>query len=145
MDSNQTFNEAYWAHQPPEVRALRGVPPDVGMETPGGLTDQAKALIQKGFIIDVPIMVWGWDPFKVMSLRIQYGYSSVPDALGVSRIKVSTDPADFPPFDPPAPTPAPLTAPVGPRPVAKRSLPVPAAHSQMEPSGLIPAGSSLST
>jgi hypothetical protein len=80
----------------------------------------------KGFKIDVPIMLWGWDPYKVMKLRIDYGYTWVPNALqppvgaapgltgpGIipydpnnppgGAIKVSLDLKDYPPFDPPAP------------------------------------------
>jgi hypothetical protein len=69
-------------------------------------------------------MLWGWSPFKTMTLRIDYGYTWVPNALqapvgaapgltgpGITpydpnnppggAIKVSLDLKDYPPFDPP--------------------------------------------
>jgi hypothetical protein len=90
------------------------------------------ALATRGFTVDVPIMVWKWDPWKVMRLREQYGYTWVPSALQApiqeppgfnvpgltpydpnnpptGSIKVSTNIADYPPFNPPAPPPLPVT------------------------------------
>jgi len=147
------FDDAYYYSLPHEIRELifgasNGAIPSNNV--PGGTsagqhasqnvsysdqesrTARAIALANKGFLIDTPIMIWGWDPYKVMVLRKQYGYTWVPSALqspvqiapGLSvpgstltpydplhpppgAIKVSTDTADFPPFDPPvAPQPA---------------------------------------
>lgn len=125
-DNNLAFDKAYWASQPPEVQPLQGKPDAV----------RAMDLAQKGFTIDVPIMVWNWDAWKVMRLREQYGYTWVPSALqppiqeapGIhlpgltpydpsnppaGSIRVSTSIADYPPYvssgsggTPPAPTPA---------------------------------------
>lgn len=109
--TEQQFNEMYWAHQPPEVRAQRG-----NMDS-----SEAATLAMKGYAIDVPIMVWGWSAYNVMSLRQSYGFTWVPSALqpplangpGVTlpnqepydpknppagSIKVSLDPTDYPPF-----------------------------------------------
>ncbi len=122
-DENPAFDQAYWAAQPPEVQALQSL-----------ASPQAAALslATKGFTIDVPIMIWKWDPWKVMRLRVQYGYTWVPSALqppiqeapGVNEpglqpydpnnppagsIKVSLNLADYPPYNPPAPTPQPTT------------------------------------
>ena len=120
--TQQQFDQAYWASQPPEVQALQSI------------TDQdqratlAAQLASNGFTIDVPIMVWAWDPFLVMTMRAQMGYTWVPSALqppvsiapgdtqpGVvpydpsdpppGSIKVSTNIADYPPYATPAPAP----------------------------------------
>ncbi len=123
MDNTGTdFNKVYWLSQPPEVRALEvNTTPDQDIRMSRGVE-----LAIKGFKIDVPIMLWGWDPYKVMRLRMDFGYTWVPNALqpplgaapgltgpGITpydpahppggAIKVSIDPKDYPPFDPPAP------------------------------------------
>jgi hypothetical protein len=78
---------------------------------------EAIVLAEQGFLIDVPIMVWGWDPGKIMASRITYGYTSVPAlsyppvtiAPGVNQngktgsgntgqILVSLNYADYPPY-----------------------------------------------
>ena len=130
--TQQAFDAAYWASQPPEVQALET------MDAADRAT-QAAALATAGYIIDVPIMVWGWDPYLVMTEREQFGYTWVPSALqppiaiapGMSEqgvtpynpnqpppgsIHVSTNIADYPPYQAPA-VPAPvsptITDPVG--------------------------------
>jgi hypothetical protein len=137
------FDAAYWASQPPELRELNVVtqkPSGENVDDQLVRQDRAVQLAAKGFIIDTQIMIWGWDPYKVMKLRIQYGYTWVPSALQppvqiapgltvpgstlipydplhppLGTIKVSINPADFPPFDPPPPpTPHPANeSPVG--------------------------------
>jgi hypothetical protein len=120
------FDQTYWAHQPPETRAL----PTVDDETQRAA--RAIELAGKGFIVDVPIMIWLWDALKCMQLRQSYGYTWVPSALQppipvapgmmvpgepvydpnhppAGSIQVSVNPDDYPPYDPP---PAPLP-PVG--------------------------------
>lgn len=121
MDNTQAeFDKAYWASQPPEVRALPAI------EDFDQRIRRGAELAGKGFIIDVPIMIWGWDPYLVMKLRSDFGYTWVPSALqpnvtvapGITQpgapaydathapagsIHVSTNIADYPPFDPPAP------------------------------------------
>jgi hypothetical protein len=122
MDTVQTaFDKAYWASEPAELQALRAIE-DVNQRTL-----RAAALAAQGFIIDVPIMVWGWEPYLVMTMRSNYGYTWVPSALqpnvtvaGVKQpgavlydpahppsgsIKVSTNIADYPPLAAPAATP----------------------------------------
>src|SRR5258708_1898296 len=118
------FDKIYWLSQPPEVRALEiNTTPDQDIRMGRGIE-----LAIKGFKIDVPIMLWGWDPYKVMKLRMDYGYTWVPNALqprvgaapgltgpGIipydpnnppgGAIKVSVNLADYPPFDPPIPPP----------------------------------------
>jgi hypothetical protein len=72
--ANMTPDEAYWAEQPAAVQALQNMPADqVG--------PAAMALAQKGYVIDVPIMVWGWDPLTTMVERQNYGYTWVPSGL----------------------------------------------------------------
>lgn len=125
MDTNQIFDDAYWAHQPPEVRKLRAI------EIEADRVALAQALILRGFIIDTQPMVWLWDPYKVMLMRSGQGLTWVPSlaqanlpviptgfTAGVpaydplhpplGSIRTSLNLADFPPFDPPAaPTPPP--------------------------------------
>jgi len=110
--------DIYWASQPPAVRALRT---SLGASD---ATSKAMALATQGFKIDVPVMVWGWEPACAMGLRKDYGYTWVPSALqaniaiapglsapGVTSydpknpppgsILVSVLAKDYPPFDPP--------------------------------------------
>jgi hypothetical protein len=123
--SQTAFDNAYWASQPPAVQAL------TNLQYAGRVTTGTK-LAQQGFVIDVPIMIWGWDPCMIMSYRQGFGYTWVPSALqpnvgiapGVSQpgtlsynpnapppgsIKVSTNAADYNPFNPPV-----VVAPAGP-------------------------------
>src|SRR5579871_109535 len=112
-------DDIYWAHFDPQVQALRNVPfSDSKAHTLATLATQ-------GFIIDMPIMGWNWDPVLVMQYRQQHGYTWVPSLLqpniavapGVSQpgtapydplhppagsIKVSLDANDYPPFQAPA-------------------------------------------
>jgi len=41
----------------------------------------AQQLANEGYTIDVPIMVWGWDPLATMIDRQNNGYTWVPSAL----------------------------------------------------------------
>jgi hypothetical protein len=70
-----TATQAYWAAQPPEIQALRDAP---DQET---RTAQAMDLAKQGFSIDVPIMVWGWNPLVTMQIRQNDGYTWVPSGL----------------------------------------------------------------
>lgn len=129
MSDQSTFDAAYWSHQHPEVAALRDV------QDFDSRAAQAMSLAAQGAIIDVPIMVWQWDPYLVMKYRLDLGYSWVPSALQpplniapgivqpgtppydpthppVGSIKVSINPADYPPFAP-APPPVAITQLVG--------------------------------
>jgi hypothetical protein len=135
--TQQQFDQAYWASQPPEVQALPGI------ADPTQRATQAATLATNGFTIDVPIMVWGWDAYLVMQMRAQFGYTWVPSALqppvtiapgltgpGVvaydplhppaGSIKVSTNIQDYPPYiAPPQPTPQ---TPAGDDPVGLQSV-----------------------
>jgi hypothetical protein len=114
-------SDIYWSAQPPAVRALRN---SNGNVSPGDQQSKALALATQGYKIDVPIMVWGWNPVCMMGMRKDYGYTWVPSALqpniviapGLSMpgvqaydpknpppgsIIVSLDAKDYPPFDPP--------------------------------------------
>jgi hypothetical protein len=74
-DPVQSFDDKYWAKQPGAVQALRST------EDFAQRTQMAMQLAQQGYSIDVPIMVWGWDPSQVTSSRQSYGYTWVPSAL----------------------------------------------------------------
>lgn len=41
----------------------------------------AQQLANEGYTIDVPIMVWGWDPLATMIVRQNDGLTWVPSAL----------------------------------------------------------------
>jgi len=130
--TQQQFDAAYWASQPPEIQALQAI------ADPDQRATQAAELATNGFTIDVPIMAWNWDPYLVMTMRAQAGYTWVPSALqppvsiapGVAQpgvvaynpldppagsIIVSTNIADYPPFTPPVQPPpqTPSSDPVG--------------------------------
>jgi len=74
LDPQQIFDNEYWASQPPAVQALRTM-------DPSERTTMAAQLAGEGYQIDVPIMVWGWDPSITMSMRKAEGYTWVPSAL----------------------------------------------------------------
>lgn len=125
MYSNPFFPEAtltpdiYWDNKPKPVRALRDLfPTDVGLA--------AVQLADQGYTIDVPIMVYQYDPVTEMGMRQQAGYTWVPSAKQLpipvapgltfpgaptydpnnppaGSIKVSIDADDYPSYDPPAP------------------------------------------
>ena len=75
QDTEQSFDDAYWANQPAQVQQLRNI------GDTGERTLMATQLASEGYKIDVPIMAWGWDPSQVTSLRQSYGYTWVPSAL----------------------------------------------------------------
>jgi len=94
-----TPDEAYWAEQPPAIQALQNMPADQRGAA-------AEALAAQGYSIDVPIMVWGWDPLTTMVERQNYGYTWVPSGdqpnlplpPGVSAPGLANyNPADAPP------------------------------------------------
>ncbi len=136
-NTQQQFNDAYRAYLPPEARELMDMSYEL-LPDRDAKANRAADLAQKGFTIDVPIMVWGWDPYLVMQLRVQFGYTWVPSALQpqvavppglpgfgnlpaydplhppAGSIRVSLNVADYPPFDPPPPPAAQATPPEDP-------------------------------
>jgi len=75
LDAQQAFDNAYWASQPAPVQALRT------MQNQEQRTALATQLANEGYSIDVPIMVWGWDPSITTAMRQSEGYTWVPSAL----------------------------------------------------------------
>jgi hypothetical protein len=75
IDEQQAFDNEYWASQPAAVQQLRYI------QNPTERTQLATQLAGEGYSIDVPIMVWGWDPSITTGLREQEGYTWVPSAL----------------------------------------------------------------
>lgn len=75
LDAQQTFDKAYWASQPAAVQALQK------MQDPAQRATMATQLASEGYSIDVPIMVWGWDPSITTAMRQADGYTWVPSAL----------------------------------------------------------------
>jgi hypothetical protein len=75
VDQQEAFDNAYWASQPAPVQALRTMQNQEQREA------VATQLANEGYSIDVPIMVWGWDPSITMAMRQSEGYTWVPSAL----------------------------------------------------------------
>ncbi len=73
-DPTLAFDNAYWAQQPAAVQPLRTMPDSER-------SAYAQQLASEGYKIDVPIMVWGWDPSLVTSMRQADGYTWVPSGL----------------------------------------------------------------
>jgi len=78
LDAQQTFDNAYWAQQPAAVQPLRT------MQNQEQRTALATQLANEGYSVDVPIMVWGWDPSITTAMRQAEGYTWVPSALQTS-------------------------------------------------------------
>jgi len=74
-DAQQAFDDSYWASQPAPVQALRYMQDQNQREALG------TQLAHEGYSIDVPIMVWGWDPSVTMTMRQAEGYTWVPSGL----------------------------------------------------------------
>lgn len=97
--SESAFDQAYWASQPAAVQALQNI------QDPNIREAVATELAQQGYTIDVPIMVWGWDPQLTTQLRQADGYTWVPSAEqqgvavapGLTQGGVSYDPSNPPP------------------------------------------------
>ena len=69
-----SFDESYWANQPAAVQQLQNI------KDPAERAQVATQLAQEGYSIDVPIMVWGWDPATTTAARESMGYTWVPSA-----------------------------------------------------------------
>ena len=72
--AGESPTDAYWASQPAAVQALRYAPD-------GQKGAMAEQLASEGYSVDVPIMVWGWDPLATMIQRQSEGYTWVPSAM----------------------------------------------------------------
>jgi hypothetical protein len=124
IDNMAAFDNAYWASKDPAVAALRP------MTDPTARATAAFQLAQAGEIIDKNIDALGMSPYLMMLQRqavdgdvwVPSGLQGQPTnpqdmqkgPVPAGAIKVSTDPADFPPFAP-APPPIPVsTSPIGP-------------------------------
>jgi hypothetical protein len=98
LTAQQAFDDAYWAAQPAAVQALRTAPADERVQ-------MATQLAQEGYSIDVPIMVWGWDPYTTTNTREADGYTWVPSALQSSVAAapgIAFDGTSYNASDPPA-------------------------------------------
>ena len=69
-----SFDNAYWAQQPAAVQQLQSI------QNPAQRAELGEQLAQQGYSIDVPIMVWGWDPATTTAARESMGYTWVPSA-----------------------------------------------------------------
>jgi hypothetical protein len=97
--AKMTPDQAYWAEQPPAVQALQTMPDDQRYS-------YAQQLASEGYSIDVPIMVWGWDPLATMVMRQNDGLTWVPSGL---QPNIPVAPGDsfpgLPSYDPTNPPP----------------------------------------
>lgn len=92
--------EAYWASQPGEVQVLMYI------TTEAKRLEKAHELADQGFLIDVPIMVWGWDPLSTMVVRRNQGYTWVPSAKQEPvRVAPGVNFPGLPGYDPKNPPP----------------------------------------
>lgn len=132
MSNIALTDEIYWKSKSPTillmVKAIQASVQTTGSEIDAdqiaesvGRMLAAAGATGQGDLIDVPIMVWGWDPTVTMQMRGLLGYTWVPSALappvqvapglvvpGVSSynpdapgpmyIKVSSSATDYPPY-----------------------------------------------
>ena len=97
--SNMTPDQAYWAEQPPAVQALQTTPDDQKVAL-------AQQLASQGYSIDVPIMVWNWDPLATMVQRQIDGYTWVPSLQqAATPVAPGVDFPGAPSYDPTKPPP----------------------------------------
>jgi hypothetical protein len=73
--ASSAADNTYWAQQPAAVQQLRNITSESERE------QVASNLANQGYSIDVPVMVWGWDPAVTTQLRETDGYTWVPSAL----------------------------------------------------------------
>ncbi len=96
----KTPMDRYWASQPEAVQVLKD------MDDPAARRLKAWDLAMQGHTIDVPIMVWGWDPQYTMELRQSYGYTWVPSALqDTVKVAPGLQMPGMPSYDPNHPPP----------------------------------------
>ncbi len=93
-----TFDAVYLASQPLAIQNLMAMSDADAADGSNPREMAASALATKGYAIDVQIMAWGWGAYETMYQRLQDGFGTVMDGLGQIKLKVSVDPADFPPF-----------------------------------------------
>ena len=93
--STVSFDDQYWSKQPVAVQQLRDIPDQ------NERTQLGEQLAGEGYSIDVPVMVWGWDPSVTTQLRQSYGYTWVPSGLqpAVESAPGINDPG-LTPYDP---------------------------------------------
>jgi hypothetical protein len=100
VDDEASYDDTYWANQPAAVQQLREI------KDPDKRGALATQLAADGYKIDVPIMMWGWDPAKTTAMRESFGYTWVPTAY---QAPVEVAPGvSFPPmasYDPKNPPP----------------------------------------
>lgn len=133
----QALQKAYALSRPPEIQALLAkratpnlaVPPLTYVDGPE-LYFEAQQLGKQGLLVDGEIDGYGTLVIAAMTERLNSGYAwwvnimqpvpgspvgySDPNVRPPGALKVSINPADFPPFNPPVVTPAPPASVIGP-------------------------------
>lgn len=86
----RTFNDVYlswFANQSPDAAALLKIPvgdPNDGTALPRGLP--ALALVEKGVLVDMAIIVWGWEPQLVHLLKTNFGIPWIGNFTGFGPV-----------------------------------------------------------
>ena len=97
-------SEAYWATQPPAVQQLMNINSDFERGA------KALELADQGYLIDVPIMVWNWDPLSTMTVRKNQGFTWVPSAkMAPVAVAPGLEFPGLPNYDPKNPPPGAIT------------------------------------
>ena len=123
IDNLAAFDAAYIASKPPAIQALFGMNPQSNRPA------EAYSLATQGYILDYWIDAIGADPYLAMvqrtvvdqfvwvpsSLQAQPGnpYTMQSGPVPPGAIKVSTNIADYPPFNPAPPVPPAAVSPIG--------------------------------
>lgn len=89
----ETFDNAWWASQPPSVQALR-----TGDLSQQAYYNEVVALAISGIFIDATILLMGEDPYVAMFVRQMDGYTTYPDFLNSQTRPVDLNAADYPPY-----------------------------------------------
>lgn len=95
------FNDAFWKAQPPPVQKLQTID---DLEQRKMI---AAVLADLNYRVHVPIMVWGWSAYSVMSLAAGFGYTWLPVAgeVPVQMAPGISMPGTLQPYDPKFPSP----------------------------------------
>lgn len=112
--SESQFDAAYWASKSPEIIAMvskirASTDPNSKLLIAESVADvlYSQGRFSQADLVDNAIMVMGWGPFSVMSIRASDGMTSVLDGLGQHAIAVSLDLDNYPAYSPAVP-PAPV-------------------------------------
>jgi hypothetical protein len=73
LPTQAAFDVLYWSVQQSAVQAIKNLPYYQRLA-------KAVSLAAEGYVFDASIVYWGYDPFLITQLRMQWGYSWIPSA-----------------------------------------------------------------